>query len=97
MAYRDFKDLPRKTVSDEVLRVKAFDIAKNRKYYEYQVRLASMVYNIFYKNSSTYKGTGFKSENQQLVEKLKKTIIRKFEKLKVNPSCNDRIWGYKST
>ena len=97
MAYRGFQDLPRKTVSDEVLCVKAFDIAKNRKYYEYQVRLASMVYNIFYENSSTHKGTGFKSENQQLVEKFKKTIIRKFEKLKVNPSCNGRIWGYRST
>ena len=51
----------------------------------------------FIKSLLHIKGTGFKSENQQLVEKLKKTIIRKFEKLKVNPSCNDRIWGYKST
>ena len=43
VAYRDFKDLPRRTASDEVLRDKAFNIAKNPKY-EYQRALASMVY-----------------------------------------------------
>ena len=32
MAYGDFKDLARRTVSDKVLRDKAFDIAKNPKY-----------------------------------------------------------------
>ena len=30
-AYRDFKDLPRRTASDEVLRDKAFNITKNPK------------------------------------------------------------------
>ena len=29
MAYRDFKDLPRRTASDKVLHDKAFNIAKN--------------------------------------------------------------------
>ena len=32
MAYGDFKDLKRRTTSDKVLRVKAFNIAKNPKY-----------------------------------------------------------------
>ena len=32
MTYGDFKDLPRKTASDKMLRNKAFNIAKNRKY-----------------------------------------------------------------
>ena len=32
MAYGDFKDLPRRTSSDKVLRDKAFNIAKNPKY-----------------------------------------------------------------
>ena len=36
MAYGDFKDLNRRTASDKVLRDKAFDIAKNPKYHEYQ-------------------------------------------------------------
>ena len=47
MAYRDFKDLARRTASDKILRDIAFIIAKNRKYDEYQRGLASMVYNFF--------------------------------------------------
>ena len=43
MAYGDFKDLKRRTFSDKVLRDKAFNIAKNRKYDGYQRGLASMV------------------------------------------------------
>ena len=41
MAYGDFKDLTRRTTSDEILRGKAFNIAKNPKYDGYQRRLAS--------------------------------------------------------
>ena len=48
MAYGDFKDLARRTASDNVLRDKAFNIAKNSKYDEYQRGLASMVYKIFW-------------------------------------------------
>ena len=36
MAYGDFKDLIRRTASDEILCDKAFNIAKNPKYYGYQ-------------------------------------------------------------
>ena len=32
MAYRDFKDLARRTASDKALKDKAFDVAKNPKY-----------------------------------------------------------------
>ena len=32
MAYGDFKDLPRRTEADKLLRAKAFNIAKNPKY-----------------------------------------------------------------
>ena len=45
MAYLDFKDIPRKTVSDEVLNDKAIIIAKNTKYDGYQHGLASMICN----------------------------------------------------
>ena len=44
MAYGDVKDLTRGTVSDTILRDKAFNNAKNPKYDEYQRRLASVVY-----------------------------------------------------
>ena len=44
MAYGDFKDLPKRTASDKILRDKAFNIAKNPKFDGYQRDLASMVY-----------------------------------------------------
>ena len=47
MAYGDFKDLTRKTISDKILCNKAFDIAKDAKYGEYQRGLASTVYKFF--------------------------------------------------
>ena len=47
MAYEDFKDLARKTVSDKFLRDKTFNIAKNPKYDGYRRCLTSMVYKMF--------------------------------------------------
>ena len=49
MAYGDFKGLPRRTAANKVLRGKAFNIAKNPKYYGYQRGLASMVYRFLIK------------------------------------------------
>ena len=49
MAYGYFKDLPRRRTFDKVLRDKAFDIAKSRKYGGSQTDLASMVYIFFIK------------------------------------------------
>ena len=51
MAYRDFKDLNRRTFADKVLCDKAFNIAKDPKYDGYQRGLASMVYKFFDKKS----------------------------------------------
>ena len=51
LAYGDFKDLPRRTASDKVLRDKAFRIASNLQYDGYQHGLASMVYKFFDKKS----------------------------------------------
>ena len=47
MACGDFKDLAKRTAVDQVLRDKAFNIAKNPKYDEYQRGLASTVHNFF--------------------------------------------------
>ena len=52
IAYADFKDVAKRTASDEVLRDKAFNIAKNSKYDGYQRGLASMVYTFFAKKSA---------------------------------------------
>ena len=53
MAYGGFKDLPRKAASDKILRDKAFNIAINSKYNEYQRALASMMYKFFDKMSAS--------------------------------------------
>ena len=47
MAYRDCKDLPKRTASDKILCDIAFKIAKNLKYDGYQRDRASMVYKLF--------------------------------------------------
>ena len=45
MTYGDFKNLPRRTIADKILRDKALNIAKNPKYDRYQHGLASVVCN----------------------------------------------------
>ena len=78
MAYRDFKDLKRRTASNKILRDKAFNIAKNSKYDEYQRGLASMVYKFFDKKSAGSSVNIRLEFNEQLAEELQKPIIRKF-------------------
>ena len=96
-AYSDSKDLTKKTVADRILKNRAFNIAKDKKYDGYQRGLASMVYKLFDKKS---KGSGAKHvntklapQNQQLTEELHKPVIRKFEKRKVHAAFKDNIWG----
>ena len=50
--HEDSKDLTRRTGSDEILRDKAFNIAKNLKYDGYQRGLALLIYEFFNKKSS---------------------------------------------
>ena len=47
MAYGDFKDLTRRTASDNRLHNKTFNIVKNPKYERCQKSVASMVYYFF--------------------------------------------------
>ena len=92
MAYRDFKDLAKRTAADKVLRDKAFKIASDQKYDGYQRRLPSMVYKFFDKKSQG-KGLANNKENVQLANKLDKPIIRKFNKRKVYSSFGENILG----
>ena len=55
-----FKDLNRRTVSDKILRDKAFNIAKNPKDDGYQRGLASMIHKFFHKKVF---GSGIKTDN----------------------------------
>ena len=94
MAYRNFKDLARRTASDKVLRDKACNIAKNPKYDEYHRGLAFMVYKFFDKKA---KGSGIPNNktkrNIQLAEDLHKPIIRIFKKRSIYSGFKDNIWG----
>ena len=73
MAYGKYKDLTKRTQSDNVLRDKIFEIAGNPQYNGYQRGLASMVFKFFDKKS---KGSGIKSmSNQHLAERLHKPML----------------------
>ena len=90
-AYSDSKDLTKRTVADKILKNKAFDIAKDPKYYGYQRGLASMVYK-FFDSKVSGSGAKLKPENEKLAEELHKPIIRKFEKIRVYSTFKDNIW-----
>ena len=91
MAYGDFKDLNRGTATDKVLCDKAFNIAGNPKYDEYQRGIASMVYNFFDKKYTSLVGKSTSGgtvknkiiSNKELAAELHKLITRKLEKRKV--------------
>ena len=53
MTYGDFKGLPRKGASDTELRDKAFNIAVNPKYKEYQTGFSSIFFKFLDKSSSS--------------------------------------------
>ena len=87
MAFVDFKDLPRRTASDKILRDKTFNIAKNTKNYGYQRDLVSMVYIFLIKRlkmKMCQTKNYLKNYTKQLLENLKnekyaillKTIFR---------------------
>ena len=87
-AYSDSKDLTKRTVADKILRNRAFNIAKDPKYDEYQRGLASMVYKkksasladphrLLPTEGSGVVNTKLTPQNQQLAEELHKPIIKK--------------------
>ena len=87
-AYADFKDLTRRTTSDNILCDKAFNIAKNPQYDGYQRGLASIVYEFLDKKTTS--GSCIKNEK---MPELRKPIIRKFEKRRVHSPFIDNVWG----
>ena len=94
-AYADHKDLTNRTKSDKVLRDKAYDIASNPEYDDYQRGLASMVYTFFDKKSME---SGIKKDTANpssliLADELHKPVIKKFNKRKVYSQFKDNIWG----
>ena len=98
MAYSNFKDLAKRTEADKVLQDRAFKIASDQKYDEYQRGLASMIYMFFDKRSegsggplSSASQMSSNKENIQLADELCKSFIRKLKKRKVYSSFRDNI------
>ena len=95
-AYSDSKDLTKRTVTDKLLKDKAFDIAQDLKYDGYQRGLDSMVYKFFDKKSSgsgaKYVNTKLVPQSQQLADELHKPIVRKFKKRKVYSTFKGNIY-----
>ena len=84
------KDIKNRTASDKILRDKAYEIAKDPKYYGSQRGLASLAYKFFDKKAAG-NGVKFIPQNGQLAEELHKPIIRKFEKRKAYSAFKDNI------
>ena len=93
MVYGDFKDLPKRTAFDKVLRDKAIDIAKNHKRDGYQKDLASMVCKLFDEKASGSAVENGIMSNQELAGKLRKPFLRKFEIRIIYSSFKDNICG----
>ena len=73
VAYSHSKDLANITISDMILKNRAYEIARNREYDGYQRPLASMVYKFFDKGIES----GI-NVNEQLAKELHKPVIKKF-------------------
>ena len=75
-AYSDSKDLAKRTISDKILKHRAFEIARNCGYDGYQEALACMVFKFFDKK----RGLGI-SVNEQ-VKELSKPVTKKIQRKK---------------
>ena len=94
-AYSDSKDLAKRTISDKILKDRAYEIARNRKYDGYQRALASIVYKFPDKNTgsgATARRKAGISVNEQLAEELHKPVTKKFKRRKVYARFKDNIW-----
>ena len=67
---------------------RAYEIARNPTYDEYQRALASMVYKVF--DKGTWSGINV---NEQLAEELRKPVTKKFNSSKVYARVKDNIWA----
>ena len=93
MTYAGFKNLTIIITSDNKLRAKAFDIAKNPKNGAYQRGLTSMIYKFLDRKTCSSDIKYDSISNKELVDELHKPIIRKLTKRKVHLSVKDNVWG----
>ena len=87
-AYSDSKDFARKTVSDKILKDKAYEVAINPKHDGCQRGLAGMMYKFLDKK------TGWRATvNEEPAQESHKPVIKKFKRRKVYPRFKDKIWA----
>ena len=84
-AYPNSKDLAKRTISEKILKDRAYEIVRNCEYDGYQ-RTASMVCKFFDKET----GSGV-SVNEQLAEELHKPVTKKFKRREVYERFKDNI------
>ena len=86
-AYSDSKDLTKRTISDKILKDRAYEIGRNNGYDGYQRALASMVCKFFDKRTGSRV-----SVNEQLAEELHKLVTKKFKNRKLYARFEGNIW-----
>ena len=72
-----YEDLAKRTAADNVLRDKAFTIARDKKYDGYERGLASMVYKFFDKKSQ---GRGLVNNNKENVQLANELHLKNLKK-----------------
>ena len=87
-AYSDNKNSAKRTISDKILKGRAYEIARIRNYDAYLRALASMVYKFFDRKT----GPGI-SVNEQLAEELHRPLTKKFKQRKLYVRFKGNILG----
>ena len=82
MAYGDIKDLTRRTVFDEILCDKAFNIAKNSKFDKSQKGLASVIYKLSDKKTFDGAMKNKNMSNKELISRITQTSYHKIQEKK---------------
>ena len=82
----DSKDLTKRTISDKMLKERAYENAINSKYDRYQRGLASMVYMFFDEKITS-------GVNEELAQEVQKPVIKKFRKRGVYVRFKNIIWA----
>ena len=83
--YSDREDLSKRTISDKILKDKAYEITRNHGYGGYQGALASVVFKFFF-DKKIWSGV---SLNEQLAEELHEPVMKKFRRRKVHTRFED--------
>ena len=93
-AYANSKDLAKRTVSDNMLKDRAYEIALNPNCDGYQRGLTSMMYKLFDKKLGSRAISKVRSNvNEVLAQELHKPVIKKFKRRKLYARFKDNIWA----